>query len=730
MDKRWLSLLILIVIGIGIAALFVPTPYQHVLTYGTDTYRTHARLFDDRSAVQEITLKRPATGIGVLLANLRSAEDPSSIELNVTDQNEEQITEIEISGSRIEDDTFVWTLFDSPLPADIPLTLTFTATKATVDTALGIRYDEETEELAIGIEEEIPAWQQVQRWSQKNKEVSKTVVDMLIFAAIATVIVVMFSIKKVSSWKWTLPLSIAAIATWAIIIRIPDAQAIHSTFGGDAFNYVLKSWLWITGEDPLSGQVRRAPLLSLLLLPSLTGIIDIVTWGRIINIISAASIACITPFLLIKLRIPKPIALLAGLLIASNRLLWWESLHPLANTPYAALTVAATLAFLFYDTYKGQYLIGILSGLATLMRYEGGLIAAAFVPLTWLYNRFNLKALKQSTLPAAILILILFVMWPVTGQLGIRPVDDIANDGGLPTATDFGELEYKFSRVGNVIGQAWILIPLTGEQFVHLFLGVCIGISIYALKRTARIKYWQYIHTAIPFIAAIILLVTVAHHDAGNLKTLSLIITAVTGIGIGYLWVTWPKRTTGIIVMLAIQILFITWIIAKERYYIFLMPYLAVAVAVGIYLLGSWQSKIGKVGISILLGSLIGLSLNTTTNAMPGAISEYNSKSHDYTVMLKTARYLQKQEGRVAVTAPDFLIVQSYVGPDRTVIFPHTDTLDQEQLEKFQEHNVSYVIETNAHPNFSVTETQSDQFKLIREFHQGSEVAKVFKTTY
>jgi hypothetical protein len=214
-------------------------------------------------------------------------------------------------------------------------------------------------------------------------------------------------------------------------------------------------------------------------------------------------------------------------------------------------------------------------------------------------------------------------------------------------------------------------------------------------------------------------------------KYLSLTFTLLVGVGWGALLVLRPKWSWPVVIMLVGQVMVITTILPKSRYYLQLIPFLAVGVVIGLMVLGSWrESRISRVGTLVLLGALSVFVYLESARAMPGEVSVYNEKSGDHTVVTQAVSHLLDLSGKVAVVEESDLPARVYLTLKRTRIFPiewaenMEDVTDAEIYEWFRRNEIKYLIETSAQPVFSIIQRNPDDFVLLDEFRNKSATEK------
>jgi len=534
----------------------------------------------------------------------------------------------------------------------------------------------------------------------------------MLLAAVALGALAHSKVEAALARPWVFPIVLGGLAVLAVLLRLPTAGAIDSIFGGDAFNYVMKSRALIEGSDPFAIDPRKAPFLSLLLLPGLA-LVDPLVMGRAIGIVSAAIGVILIALIARRLQFPRVLALVAAALLMVNRLWWWESVHGLANIPYAVLLLGAVLAFL---TAK-HYLLSVLVGLATLTRYEGALAAATLVPSTWVLQP-KWRTIWRSVLPVVILIAIPLVLWPFTGNSGVRTSEDILADPGLYIAWDWHDYISNLHRFRHFVGQLWYLQPLVGNQLTAFVGGLIAGLIISTRARWSKIP--RTVLAVAPLAAAGVLIGYIAYGNEGAIKLALLGLTVITGMGLGILNVQQPKRVIPLALMLCAQVLFVTAILPKHRYYLIVIPFAALFLVAGTVSLLDWKRTWHRASGLLALGALLGLAYANTTASLPGQISEYNDVSGPATELAMVGKYLRQHPGTVGAPRYADLFMRVYQSPKTVTLLSTENPLAPEaELQLLRDKKIDYVFSVQSGKNLISLETFPEAFTLEAEVPGG-----------
>jgi uncharacterized protein (DUF697 family) len=710
--RWWLAGLSLVVL----LGLFIPTHHRRILTEGTDTYSTHLPVFDARQVTQTVDITNNLSGLGVLAVNLRRAADLPPLTVTIRDEMNEQLLETRIDSGQLQDDVFSWVSFP-PLDGPRTVTLAFSAPEATKSNPWGIRFDAERDRhLAVGVQQRVPVWQQLPLWLEDHPDIGWHLLKVIFGGLLLTFLLYTLTPSTTTTLRpWLLVFTVLAVA--AVGIRLVVARQVDSVFGGDAFNYFLKAIDWVRGNDPFASDPRKGPLYTILLLPGLL-MPDPLWWGRALGMASATATTIVLPLLWFRFKVPAMIALSTGLILAVNRSFWWESVHSLANIPFALLITLSALALLFHYKKYGRYLVGVLSGLTFLTRYEGALVGAILLPAVWLYHRLNWRVVGYTLLPVLVLVALPLVMWPLTGQLGVRSWSDVQSDEGLNligSRDDFGDNWREFRMI---FGRTWILAPTVGKQFQTLLAGVGLGIAL-AVGRRFVPRVMTIVGTVVPYvIAGLILFITFRNANDAQ-KQLALLMTALMGTGTGYALLRWPRYALPLVLVVVSQALIVTAILTKERYYVHLLPFYSSALVIGVYALsnelGSGWRRFGTIFLIGVLSSTIYLN---SERSIYGLTEQYNRKAQTTTIILEPARLLRPQTGTIAL-AGDYLPMRLYLG-DARLKYPPTDE-PAGQLQWIQANRIEYVLDNTFDPRFKV---------MLREYPAYFEEIKVFTTSF
>ncbi|MDA1169224.1 MAG: hypothetical protein O3A36_02725 [bacterium] len=742
---------IILLVGSVVATLllvvsFFPVSYERVVREGTDKFEAHHALWGERVKSLTTTADSPVYSVGFVLVNLRRATTLSDAHVRIIVDGKGEVASGNVSVKL--DDGFTW--FRVPagaIDAGNQYTVEVSAPSAPQEAPVGIRFDSESKQLAFALREKVSIYEYVLRWSGDNPDASRRVFRTLIGGIGLAVILFSVDLLLTSSLRsqsygrqapmysliWVVSLCI--LFACAVYIRIPLASSLDSAYGGDAFNYLLKSRALIDGEDPFAADPRKAPLYSLLVAPGLATPFDAVAWERWVSMFAAAGCVVLVSLFLRKFGMPHAIALAGGALLAVNRDFQFESVQGLSNTLYAFLVFLSAYTFLI----ARPYLVAVFSALATLTRYEGAAVVALLAPASWFLYSPKWRNILQTIIPLIILLSIPFLMSPFSQTLGVRTISDIQGDEGLYVAYSFEDFSSNFKSFKNFFGRLWILTEHIGKPFVWMVFGICLGVFGVLLRLTSpslsfvgsgerrRIPLLTKeglgaVSNLIPYALVIFIFAVLIRNSSQEHAYLVQLFSLLAGIGISAALVQNTKRTTPIILMILVQIIAITAILPKTRYYLPVIPFIAIAIIGGAYAL-----TLGKHSRTKVFGSLLLISCITSfvyvdaQEALSGQVSDYNEKSAGQTVLLSAARYMKHASGSVAAVEESDLQFRTYLSRDRLVTFPDSLRNTDDQYAKLKESGAAFMSETTGNPYFA---------KLIAEKPDAFQEVATFKTRW
>ena len=268
----------------------LPSSYEKTMREGTDEFRAHHALYGNRVKSVSAHTSSPVTSIGIILVNLRRASSLAPVTVTVAPQGHASVS-LSRQLSPILDDEFIW--FDVSIPKETDFTVDVSAPSASIGSPVGVRFDVADGQLALAVRERIPVYEQILRWAENNPRRSSRA-GLVIGGGLAMTMMLISGQWLYTRYrKETVLLAALLLVGITLYLEVPLSNAIESAFGGDAFNVILKSRAWISGEDPFAADSRKAPLYPFLILPGLLPSLDPILWARGVSILAFGNIDCV-----------------------------------------------------------------------------------------------------------------------------------------------------------------------------------------------------------------------------------------------------------------------------------------------------------------------------------------------------------------------------------------------------------------------------------------------------
>jgi len=543
--------------------------------------------------------------------------------------------------------------------------------------------------------ERVPLWRAAAVWGQITDTSGMRGVRRIIFG------VILAGTLWCTGWlAWKYPqhgrsLLLALLMLFTIAIRLPYLQIIEGVFGGDAFNYLSKTQALLDSRDPFAQDFRKGPLYSLLLVPGFF-MANPLYWSRLVGIAAAAAAVGLLALLARSFSLPWSLAALAGILLAVNPDFIWESPSGLANTLYAALVIASAWAYVRARERRWQWVLAVMLGLTFLARYEGGAVAAVLLPALWLRERLPWRRIAGLTAVAGVLILLPQVSLLWSGQPGIRTTEDILADDGLWVARSVKALLANVERLRLFTISTWADPDVGLYVLPALLIGLAIGALLTAVY--SRRERWQpETGPAAAFTLAALIYLVFTKSEAAY-RYLAAVPWLLIGLGVAP-WVRSRRYDTlAIALMLAVQTAIITVILPKPRYYLHIIPFLALAMVFGIRLLLQWNSgRLARV-MPLLFGALLSsFFLSDGADVLARRAEKYNVQAEYVTSMLLAVQHLRTTHGNLAFLTSDEQTIVTFIPQERRFLVPDKYELSSaaQELHWLQEHDIRYAVERN-----------------------------------
>lgn len=713
-------------LGGAILLAFLPTSYERTIREGTDEFRAHHALYGKKEKHVVAIATSEIREVGLILVNLRRAPTIAPVRITVTPQTGAPIVQTRQLSASV-DDEFTWFAVPSgSISRGQEFTVAVSSPDATLDAPIGVRFSVEDSQLALAVRERIHLWEQVARWGAAHPRRASDGFTIIGGAALAMALLFCVDIVSRTNRRYSIAITLLLLTILVLVTRVPISNSLESAFGGDAFNYLMKSRAWITGEDPFAADPRKAPLYPLIIAPGLLSFFDPVLWARGMSIIASLGTVLFVVLLLLRVGVSVPIAALSGALLAVNRDYQFESVQGLSNPLYGFLVVAAAYVFVC----KKTFLVSVFAALATITRFEGALVAAILVPAGWLIHRIRVPVFVRSFVPLIVIGCMPLILYPFTGSIGFRTFSDVQSDEGLYLAYNWEYFEPSVKALRLIFGRLWILTEHVGNPLYAYEVGVCIGITgTLFFRRFARPRGALAI---IPALLCVAMLSGVLLEFENQQKFFIWLFSFMAGAGLGSAVVFRPKIAIPLAVMIFLQVFLVTAILPKNRYYIQCIPFIAMSIGAAAWVMGG-ADKFGRLprALSIFFMSLLVLFVyQDAVRALSGHISDHNEKSAPQTVLLNAARSVRNFEGIIAVPENGDLIMRTYLPRERVVIMPDSLRTTDAQLALLHEKNVSYSINTTENPYFTrIIHEMPEKFEEVATFATkwGDDTASVYR---
>lgn len=644
--------------GLALAA-WLPTDYNHRSLFPTDDPKYIRRVFGGHTVGQTFHTRYETDSIKLLMRR----QHPQAVPLQFAVGGRQASTTVHVT----EQDQWISLTLPAPLPTgEHELTLSAPEITDAADAIL-IRFQIDSTNFEPGymVVDGQPSYgdiafqfiDRIPAWMHIPRYFThhrNHGFEILRVAILSSVLSILTFIIPWSRKTWRYALF--ALVVFSVTIRIPTLAQIDGVFGGDAFNYLSKAKAWTASDDPFNADPRKGPLLSLILTPTLLTKNPIL-WSRFIGAIFAGITAAATAAALRQLKLSFPLAFLGGMLVSVNRELWWESLNGLANVPYAALTAISTWGLVASQAFATSF----FAVLATLTRYEGIITIAIYLPALWLINRFRFGMLRRSLVPL-LLLAIPFVFWPISGALGIRTVSDIASDTGLYIAWDWGDYLSNLDKAKAFLQELWFFRHEPPMSYVTdaIYLTTILGGALLIKRR--------------PIVGL-----------------------AILALGLS-------------------QVAAITAMLPKTRYYVQVIPLLAVGC---VYSLSLLPRRLSIATASLLVASVW---INSYIH-LPKLIEAYNYRGRGDSVLLQASVFLKKIDSRPAF-ATNFFSIETVFPLQQVVMGAPED--EAEQINWLKTNQATHLVETSEYPWFKkILGKYPENFQRLTSFRPAYDGAQV-----
>ncbi len=723
-------------IAVGVACLgvlFIPTDAVRESNGPKEEAQYIRRLYEDHTVGQTLDSMHPVHAMHILVRS----EQPQESTIIATDETERERGRVTTPVT--PQDTWIRFDFSPPLSPGKQAITFRTLPDVPKERSVLLRYQSDSRfyahgymivdgepsygDLAFRAIERLPFWRNVLLWGNITPDSAirggKRISAGLVVGGV--LMIAARTIRTTRRPRLAITLFLLLIAAAAIIIRLPVAWTIEGVYGGDAFNYLSKTNALLQGEDFFAADPRKGPLYSLLLILGMFTS-DPLAWSRLVGIGAAAGAIALLPLVARRFSLSWEMALGAAGLLAVNQDFIWESPNGLANTLFAVLIVAATLAYLNANDRRWQWALAVLLGMTFLTRYEGGLLSAVYLPALWIRERLSWKRaiLLGATTVAIMAIPQLSLLW--SGTPGIRTATDVLNDGGLSLAHSVRDYQNNANRFREFSAAVWIF-PGEKSLVVPVIVGgLLIGGVLTGMRRRLMDAH-VLLGPALAVLSLVVLCILVLGKSSRLREYLSAVPWLLIGIGIT------PWVATRVIDALAVwgvvvsQIAIVTLILPKPRYYLHLIPLLALGMAFGVQHLAQWRNSWYPRAVAALtIGILTSVFYVDGQKTLEGRIEKYNKQAQHVYVMMQAVKDLRRQSQPAGFRTPDEPPIVVYLPTGRRFFFTDTEEsgVGERELQWIQENNVWYVVERN----------EGNVWQSVREHPDLFEHPRIFVSTF
>ncbi len=624
--------------------------------------------------------------------------------------------------------------FNSPLPPGPHSLVVKTDPETTLGSAILIHYQPDSRryekgnmivngnnsygDIAFRLNEKLPLWKAIIAWGRiSNKSITQNLSAIItaFFLPLFYVLTYKFKNNIKPILIYTLPP--LALILLAVLLNAPLTQLIEGVFGGDAFNYLSKTEALLNFEDFFAADPRKGPFLSLLALPGFMTA-DPLLWSRWLGIFAAAGTVTLISFVGKYFRLPWALALSTGLLLTLNQDFIWEAPNGMANTLFAFMITVSLLTYFYALDWHRQLLLSIFLGLTFLTRYEGILFILIILPALFIKEKINWKkALLLIGITIAICVSPqISYFW--SGHAGIRTISDINNDGGLSLVYSKEVLTQNFDMMKYILWNTWIYSEQFGYPLYSLLGGLLAGaLLLWRDRKSTRQKIVPGLLLGVPaFLIVLTLVLSISLPARAVTAVLPLFLC---GVGVPFLFKNKPFDTSVILLVIFSQLIFITLIIPKSRYYLPIIPFMAMFMVAGIYFF--WKQNNNRLSVLFslsVIGLLAGFLYVDGHNSLMSRLEKYNNRAQDTSVMIQAVKYLRSQYGIIAFRTNDEQSIQIYIPRERRKFFSTKgeENIAQQELSWIRSNDIKYLVERNRPENWQITAQFPDVFERLHTY--------------
>lgn len=521
--------------------------------------------------------------------------------------------------------------------------------------------------------------------------------------------------RQAQRWVAVLLLSLVVVT---MAVRLPYLTKIEGVFGGDAFNYLSKAQAAVEGKDPFSADPRKGPVYSAFLIPGFFTP-DPLMWSRLVGITAAAVAVVLLTLVLREFGLGWELAAAAGLLLALNQDFIWESPSGLANVMYTAFILAVVLAYL----KRWRWWLAVLLGLTFLTRYEGAVLAPLFLGALWWRDRLPWKKAILLILVTLGVMLLPQVSYIWSGVPGIRTAGDVLEDDGLSVAGSAEAAAYNLNRFHLFLRNVWLSDETHNGVLPALGVGLLVGAALSGLQlRWPNVKRRYGFIWSIGFLLALGVLLFTKSSEARVL----LVALPFFLMGLGVVPWFWGRRYDAGVILLALVIhtAVIVQILPKARYFLPLVPFMALSMTFGLQQLFAWDKKtVSRRAPLIAVAFLVVILFSDGRNTLERRVERYNTYAAEVSVMLQAVEYLHGQHGNIGFKTGAEQTIVTFIPEKRRYIW-HLEPWQKEGIGSesvfIVDHKLRYLVERAG----------EQQWQIIRAYPTLFEHAHTFDSIY
>lgn len=454
-DKKIILFIALLAAAL-IALSFWPVTERRILSFGTDTFKAHYPLFANRTLSQKIHSQGELLGVGVIAIDHQHSGQLKPLDVTITSTDGTIVRNYAIAPNLIKDDTFAWIKWSEPLSSpDNTWLISFFAPQAEPTTAIGIRFDQNSQDIALGLIEKAPLWHSSLNALQRSLDRDLIIQALGLTVGLALCFYLVSSPILPASHRRRLKYGcLLLIIVCALLSRIIVVRQFGGVSGGDPYNYLFITERLVNGGNPFEG-IKRLPGYPFLLIPAFLTSIDDIRYMQGLSIVSAGVTLLLITLLSYRLQLPWSVQILTLTLLAWQKDFFLTSIRPEPYSFYTALLLTALLLFFYLDRVWAQWLFSFTLGYAAMTRQEGFVLALVLGVCTLVYYRTSLcwSGYSRAFLPALCLVLPFFIH--NTQSFGNPFFTPYFEGDRLQIVDSWGSFKDSVTATGDILSSMW-----------------------------------------------------------------------------------------------------------------------------------------------------------------------------------------------------------------------------------------------------------------------------------